>query len=197
MPKHNPKLDKPDNDKKKKPSSYSEEEYYDSSINYSRVLMGVIFVVVLMVIVVLVANVYDEEDNVRIVQKYDLVLMDYAIYTYEQYDDNLEPTIRYTNKWVNACQRYDENCKCKYGVNATKKFCEESLVKGLYYKLLGKQVSSNTHTIFIEDCKDHDLDGYDDFSDEEALSYGHPEDVLYDKEIVITFRVLDIKKQGS
>ncbi|MHA1149921.1 MAG: hypothetical protein ACTSR8_16920 [Promethearchaeota archaeon] len=177
--KHNPKLSE-----KKKPQAPIRpyEEPYEYSKNYTPLYMAVVFIAVIVIIALLFAFFFNAE--AKKVQKYDEVKLDYDIYTLEQYEDHKDPEIHKTNKWVNCCSRYDDDC-------------EGGLIQGFYEKLLGKKEGDIINYELIKACKDDDKDGKDDKTGEDALSYGFESDKLYDTDIVIWAKVLEINKTSD
>lgn len=179
--KHNPKLsEKAKRGKQKKPikRAYEVEEEYQ---NYARYYMAIIALIVFIIIALLFIIRFSS--NPERVEKYDLVKLDYEIYTLEEYENHEDPSIKKTNKWVNVCSRYDDNCK-------------DGLILGFYNNLLGKKVGDVLNYELFEKCVDKDKDGKDDITGEDALSYGFPEDKLYDTDIVLWFKVLEINKSA-
>ena len=76
--KHNPKLDE-SRDNKKKSSYQGKIEVYENLRSHSKFYMALVFVGVIVVIIVLVVTVFTQS-GVRI-QNYDLVRLDYQIYS--------------------------------------------------------------------------------------------------------------------
>lgn len=179
-PKHNPKLDRP-KDKKEERSKVVEDKY-EYQRNYTALYMILVFFGIVIGIVLLFVFVFNAPGT-RI-EKYDKVKLDYKIYTLEQYDDHEAPEIKKDGKWLNCCSRYDDEC-------------DNGLIEGFYKELLGKKVGDICDNKLFEACKDNDEDGEDDGTGEDALSYGFPDDDLYDTDIVLWFKVLEIKKKGS
>ncbi len=180
MPKHNPKLEKNGN-KKKDSTNKKEEESYEYERSYAHIYMAVIFVGIIIIIVVLFINVFNP--SIERVEQYDKVKLDYKIYTLEQYDDHEDPEIKKTNTWVNACSRYDDDC-------------DKGLIEGFYQELLGKKEDDVAEKSF-KACIDKDKDGEDDNTGDEALSYGFSNDDLYDTDIVVWFKVIQINKSQT
>ena len=182
-PKHNPKLDKP-SDGRRKDSIQSDLDLYEEQRYYSRFYMIIVFIGIVAVITVLVFVVFDV-GGLRI-KKYDLVKLDYEIYSYADYQDLKEPTIKETGTWVNVTSIYDENA------NGT-------LIKGFYNELLGNKVGGFLSYQLIVKCRDFDKDGYnDDYPEQEALSYGFPiNHSLYYTDIVLYFKVIEINASLS
>ena len=193
MPKHNPKLNKKDDKKKKRRSRYIDGEPYEFEKDYTKSIMSFLVIVIIGVIIFLVVVVYDEE--APRVEQYDLVKLNYEIYSLEDYNENRPPTIQETNYWVNACHRYDSSCEC-HGNNSQLLYeCNYSLIKGFYNELMGRKEGDKVNSKYIDACIDKDKDGFDDFSGEEALSYGFPNDTLYNTEIVLKFEILRLQKR--
>ncbi|MHA1293964.1 MAG: hypothetical protein ACTSQJ_15015 [Promethearchaeota archaeon] len=180
MPKHNPKLDKPKGKKdKERRETYVDE--YEYSKNYHPLLMAFIFIGVIVIIVVLFLFVFNEEAT-RISDG-DEVKLDYDVYTLDDYNNNKDPTIHKTNKWVNVCSRYDDDCN-------------NGLILGFYKELLGKK-EGDSSTVYLDACIDKDKDGDDDNTGDDAESYGFPDDELFDEDIVIWYKVIKINKTSS
>ncbi len=196
MPKHNPKLDQPNGKRGKEAKKRAVEESYDMRGNYTQYAMTCVFIIVMVVVVVLVSNVFKQE-TVKRVGRHDLVQLNYEIYSLDQYNEHEYPEIKETSEWVNACSRYDSSCKYIEGVNGTKKLNNQSLILGFYNQLLNKKEGDLVSSKLIKACIDKDMDGKDDYSVEDALSYGFVNDTLYDKDIVLTFKILSIRKKSS
>ncbi len=180
MPKHNPKLEKNGN-KNKDSSTDKEPESYEYGRSYAHILMIAIFVGIVLIIIVVFFNVYNP--SVERIEQYDKVKLDYKIYTSDQYNNHEDPEIKKTNTWVNACSRYDDDC-------------EKGLIEGFYQELLGKK-EGDVGEKPLDACVDKDKDGEDDSSGEEALSYGFPDDKLYDEDIVIWYKIIQINKSQT
>lgn len=65
---------------------------------------------------------------------------------------------------------------------------------GLYNNLLCKKKYDESGLIWLKRCVDEDFDGVDDNTGDPALTYGHPEDLYFDKCLMIEFKTLDIIK---
>ncbi|MHA1275099.1 MAG: hypothetical protein ACTSQS_16950 [Promethearchaeota archaeon] len=180
--KHNPKLSQKRKSAKTKKNIEESYEEYEDYKNYTPYYMAIIAITVFIVIIVLFAVTFGS--NVERVQKYDSVKLDYEIYTLDEYENHEDPSIKKTNTWVNVCSRYDDDCK-------------DGLIQGFYDKLIGKKVGDVVNYELIKACVDKDKDGKDDITGEDALSYGFPEDELYDTDIVLWFKVLEINKSSS
>ncbi len=180
--KHNPKLSQKRKSAKTKKNIEESYEEYEDYKNYTPYYMAIIAITVFIVIIVLFAVTFGS--NVERVQKHDLVKLDYEIYTLDEYENHEDPSIKKTNTWVNVCSRYDDDCK-------------DGLIQGFYDKLIGKKVGDVVNYELIKACIDKDKDGKDDITGEDALSYGFPEDELYDTDIVLWFKVLEINKSSS
>ncbi len=180
--KHNPKLDK--TSEKKKRSSYQKEvDSYKEARNYSRFYMMLVFIGVVSVISILVLVVFTQS-GIRIHQ-YDLVRMDYKIYSLSEYQNHQNPSIEEMNTWVNVCSRYDEKCG-------------NGLIKGFYYELLGKREGDFLNNKLIVRCQDGNWDGYNDLDPtQEALSFGNSSDLLYDTDIVLWFKIYQINSSST
>lgn len=196
MPKHNPKLRKPDHGKRANRNQAEEEPYDAYQKDNTKYYMAAIVIAVLAIVVFMVVFVRDT-DTVKRVGPYDLVNLDYTVYTYEQYDNGEEPTIRATNQWVNACSRYDSNCRCGYGSNESIEYCAKSLILGFYNKLIGAKEGDIVNNYYIKACIDDDRDGVDDHTGESALSYGFKNDSLYDTDIILSFKIYHISKKQT
>lgn len=183
MPKHNPKLDKK---KDKKNRDYT--PYYGDDIEYKRSYTKyyMILVAVGVVVILFVMLSFIFADPGPQIEKYDEVRLDYEIYSLDQYENNKEPEIKETNVWVNVCHRYDDDCEAG----------DDGLIKGFYNKLLGLSEGDILNFELIPRCKDLDKDGEDDATGEDALSYGFEDDKLYNKEIVLWFKVREINKSS-
>ena len=180
--KHNPKLDQSD-DKKKKGLYQREVDQYEEERNYSKYYMILVFVGALAVISILIFVVFTQ-GGTRI-EQYDLVRLDYRIYTSEDYYDHKDPTIEEMNTWVNVCSRYDSEC-------------DSGLIKGFYDALLGKRAGDLVNAKPIDKCIDLNKDGKDDYSGKEALSYGYPKNhSLYNTDIVLYFKIHEVNKSSS
>ena len=179
--KHNPKLAEK-NGKKEVPTRPYEEPY-EYSRNYTPYFMVIVFISVILVIAVIFIFVFDA--NAKRVEKYDEVRMDYEIYTLEQYEKHKDPEIKKTDTWVNCCSRYDDDCE------------DDGLIEGFYQKLLGLREGDVINNELIEACQDDDKDGEDDNTEKDALSYGFPDDKLYDEDIVLWAKVYEINKTSD
>ena len=180
--KHNPKID--EKSKSKTGSSYKKEvDSYNEKHYHNRLYMILVFIGVIAIITTLILVVFNS-GGVRIKQ-YDLVRLDYKIYSEDEYINHQEPSIEEINTWVNVCSRYDEKCK-------------NGLIKGFYYELLGKRVGDYVNYKYIEKCRDLNWDGYNDLDPtKEALSFGNSTDLLYDTNIILTFKIYEINSSSS
>jgi hypothetical protein len=175
--KHNPKLGEKSG-KSKKGSSQRDIDPYEEKRSYSQFYMALVFVGVVVVIIALVFVVFTQS-GIRI-QQYDSVRIHYEIYTLADYESHNPPSIKETNTWLNVCSRYDSDC-------------EGGLIKGFYYNLLGKRDGDILNYQLLERCRDADGDGINDLDPpNEALSYGNTTDLLYDKDIVLWFKIHEI-----
>jgi len=181
--KHNPKLEK-SKGKKGKKESQTEYDDYDDVHRYTPYYMAIVFISIIILVLILLFAVFSNI-GVRI-GRYDLVKIDYDIYSYEEWQDHDEPTIRKTNTWVNVCSRYDDDC-------------EEGLIEGFYRNLLNKKKGDVVNNKFIPKCKDDDEDGEDDTDPgEDALSFGYPKSHdLYYTDIILWFKILEINKTSG
>lgn len=180
MPKHNPKLEQP-NGKDKKASSQKGVDSYKEHKSYQKIYMTMIFIGVIAVITIIFFFIFGDQ-GLR-VEKYDLVKLDYKIYTHDDYENNKDPTINKKKVWLNVSSRYDDKS-------------EDDIIVGFYKELLGKKIGDTLPNKLIEKCRDKDKDEKDDTSGEDALSYGFPSDDLYNTDIVLWFHILDINKSG-
>ena len=116
-----------------------------------------------------------------VVQKYDLVKIDYQMWDSDSrknynvlsplYDDII---------WITMIPITE---------NSTL-----GLILGLYDNLLESQKYYKSDLIWLDKCIDQDRNGIDDLSGEPALSFGNSTDLYFNTYLIIKFEVLDIEK---
>jgi hypothetical protein len=149
----------------------------------TRIWMILIFVGIVGILSVLLFITLNPPE-VDIIEQYDVAKLEYFVWTEENYDnDRTKVSISNYSMIVNVTTRYDNKV-------------DGGLIKGFYDEILGKTVGYQK-ILWLNRTVDLDKDGKDDYTGYDAKSYGFPEDgELFNKTIVISYRILTIQKSG-
>lgn len=137
------------------------------------------------VIVVIISALMLYSPKAIHIEPYDKVKLHYTVWksneckTYEFYKPILNSTI-----WVNVTAINDTNLENpKFG-----------LILGLYNNLLEKELYQESDFIWLNRCIDQNYDGYDDFTNQPALTFGHYSNQYFNICLIIHFKILSIQK---
>ncbi len=181
--KRNPKRSKEETYNNKEEPSPPKKYVYRKS--RTSIWMVLIFLVISGILIIAIFITFTPRET-EIIEKYDLVLLDYTIWAEENHDYNYSnPVIKMYNATLNVSSRYDEDA-------------EEGFILGFYNELLGKSVGYG-RTFNISATVDLDEDGIDDVTNKDALGYGFPGDglLLYNRTIIINYKILAIQKANA
>jgi len=176
------------NPKRSKEETYNNKEEplppkkYIYRKSRTSIWMVLIFLAISGILIIAIFITFTPRET-EIIEKYDLVLLNYSIWEEENHDYN--PVIEIYNATLNISSRYDENT-------------ENGLILGFYNELLGKSVGYS-RAFNINATVDLDKDGIDDVTNKDALGYGFPEEdgILFNSTIIINYKILAIQKANA
>ncbi len=116
-----------------------------------------------------------------LVKEGDRVKIQYTVWTSSS---SKSPSMNKTI-WVDVVERHNDSGEIK------------GLILGLYEELVGNTVGYDSDKVPLDSCEDRDLDGKDDHTGEEALSYGLPSDEFFGITIQFHVKILDVQKQDN
>ncbi len=149
--------------------------------NTKRIVIGAVSTIAILLIVFGLVQPFLSSSQTVVIQKYDLVKIDYQIWesdaskNYNVFNPSFDDTI-----WITMIPITE---------NST-----SGLILGLYDNLLGKQKYYESDLIWLDKCIDQDRNGIDDLSGRSALSFGNSTDLHFNTYLMIKFNVLDVQK---
>ena len=180
------------NPKRSKSETYDTKEKSKSSKKYvsrksrTSIWMIFIFIAVTGIIVIMILFTFTPKEII-VVEKNDVIELDYRIWTYENFQiDPYNSSLIFEEKYNATLKVYS-----RYEENAT-----DGLILEFYNKILGESVGAS-ETFNIGATIDIDKDGIDDTTGGDALGYGFPEDQLFNTSIVIYYKILAIQKSNN
>jgi len=182
--KRNPKRSKSETYDTKEKSKSSKK--YVSRKSWTSIWMIFIFIAVTGIIVIMILFTFTPKEII-VVEKNDIIELDYRIWTYENFQiDPYNSSLIFEEKYNATLKVYS-----RYEENAT-----DGLILEFYNKILGESVGAS-ETFNIGATVDIDKDGIDDTTEGDALGYGFPEDQLFNTSIVIYYKILAIQKSNN
>jgi len=141
-----------------------------------------IFAVIVLFISLIFLGVSLSKPVQFLVEKYDLVTIDYRMWEsdYAQDYDPFNPLIDETIVVTTIPITEDKN---------------NGLILGLFNNIIGKKLFYESDFIWLDKCIDQNRDGIDDIiADKAALTYGNSTDQYFNTCLMIKFKILSIQK---
>ena len=155
------------------------QKRFGRSLPYEAKKIIKVSTITVLAIVLIVFGVSLLKPTPILVQKYDLVTLEYVMWEsdYTHSYDPLNPLI-------------DETLAVKV-IPRTEQ--DDGLILGLYNNLIGKARYYKSGLIWLEKSVDQNRDGIDDNMGRAALSYGNYTDQYFSMNLMIQFKILDIQ----
>ncbi len=154
--------------------------------------MGIITVVVLVIGMPYLQKFFTDfpslfRPNIVVVEQYDTVKLDLSVWRSNEwhgYDED-NPDLNYQNTYFGVVPKNDSSLVSSGG-----------LILGIYNQLLGRQEGYDSGVYWIPRCQDHNNDGYNDNTEEPALSYGNNLSTYYNTDLMARFTIRELVKGG-
>jgi len=160
------------------------QKRYGISLPYKTKKTIKVSTVIVLIIVLIFFGVFSSKSSQTLIEKYDLVTLDYQMYEsdYAKSFDPLSPLIDDVIVLTVIPMTEDDF---------------NGLILGLYNNLIGKKIFYESDYIWLEKCVDQNRDGIDDIiADKAALTYGNSTDQYFNMCLMIKFKVLSIQKNS-